>query len=72
VGRHEIVQLTRMLEQIAANFCWETDQERAAAAVAAHIKRFWSPQMRAQMADAAAAGSISLGPVALAATRLLD
>lgn len=72
MGRHELAHLRQMLEQIAANFCWETDQERAAGAVAAHMKRFWSPDMRAQVAVAAASGSIELGPVALAATRLLD
>ncbi|MBK6286509.1 MAG: formate dehydrogenase subunit delta [Pseudomonadales bacterium] len=72
MGQHELVHLSRMLEQIAANFCWESDQERAAAAVAAHIKRFWSPDLRAQVVAAATSGSISPGPVARAAIRQLD
>jgi formate dehydrogenase subunit delta len=71
MGRHELAHLTQMLEQIAANFSWESDEERAASAVAAHLRRFWSPEMRAQVVSASAAHDIELSPLAGAAVRKL-
>jgi formate dehydrogenase subunit delta len=53
---HELAHALKMLEQIAANFAWDEDPERAAAAVASHLKRFWSPEMRRMIVDAVRAG----------------
>jgi len=67
MGRHELEHLARMLEQIAANFAHESDRERAAEAVASHLRRFWAPEMRAQVVAAHAAGALSLSSLAAAA-----
>lgn len=45
----DVDKLVRMANQIAANFDGGTDEARAVAGVADHIKRFWSPQMRKQI-----------------------
>ncbi|MDX9873553.1 MAG: formate dehydrogenase subunit delta [Spongiibacteraceae bacterium] len=35
-----------MANQIARNFEFEQDEEKAVAAIATHIQRFWAPLMR--------------------------
>ncbi|WP_063837112.1 formate dehydrogenase subunit delta [Phaeacidiphilus oryzae] len=66
----------RMANGIAAHF-GRAAGERAAEAVADHIRRFWDPSMRARLrgllADGAggAGGGHGLDPLALAAARLL-
>jgi formate dehydrogenase subunit delta len=42
-------KLVRMANQIAANFDGGSDEAKAAAGVAYHIGRFWSPLMRQQI-----------------------
>ena len=64
MSSHELDHALKMLEQIAANFAWDEDPERAAAAVAAHIKRFWSPEMRRMVAEAASRGDCTLSALA--------
>ena len=64
MSQHELQHAVKMLEQIAANFAWDEDQERAAGAVASHIKRFWSPEMRRMVAAAAAKGDCEFSPLA--------
>lgn len=60
MGQHELKHQLQMTEQIVANFGWESDDERAVAAIAAHIQRFWTPSMRAQMkVHASAQGELS-------------
>jgi formate dehydrogenase subunit delta len=56
---HERDHALQMLEQICANFSWEKNPEVAAAAVAAHIKRFWTPAMRRMVCEAVSAGDAS-------------
>jgi formate dehydrogenase subunit delta len=62
----------RMLNQIAANFSWDDDPARAAAAVADHLRRFWSPQMREQLLRADADGALDLDPLARRALHMLE
>lgn len=44
-------KLVRMANQIAANFEGGSDEGQAVAGVADHIRRFWSPSMRAQLVE---------------------
>ncbi len=60
--------LARMSNQIAANFAF-LDNDRAAAAVADHIAKFWPSSMRAELIDAE--GNDSLGPLVVAAVERL-
>jgi formate dehydrogenase subunit delta len=71
MGQHALTHLLKMLEQIAANFAWDDDVDRAAAAVAAHLRRFWAPEMRRQLSEAHARGLVELSPLARAAVALL-
>ena len=60
--------LLRMANQIAANFAY-LEAESAAPAVAAHLRHFWSPLMRAELVQGA--GDAGLSPLARAAAELL-
>jgi len=71
MSSHELEHALKMLEQITANFAWDEDAERAAAAVAAHIKRFWTPDMRRMVVQALAGGEVELSPRAARSVRLL-
>ena len=64
MSTHELAHALKMLEQIAANFAWDEDRERAATAVASHLKRFWSPEMRRMVVEAAAAQQVELSELA--------
>jgi len=68
---HLLESEIRMLNQIATNFAWDADEQRAAAAVVDHLQRFWSPQMRQQLLRADADGVLELNPVARIALRML-
>lgn len=46
-GGHEHDHARRMLRQIAANLGAAEDEGPAAVAVASHLRRFWTPGMRA-------------------------
>ena len=62
-------KLVRMANQIATFFAHE-GTERGAASVADHLKKFWDPRMRAELAAAVAEGrAAGLDPIALAAVR---
>ena len=63
MSHHERDHALQMLEQICANFGWEKDEDTAAAAVASHIKRFWTPVMCKAVADAVAAGEATPSPL---------
>lgn len=67
MNSHEVDHAREMLEQIAANYAWDEDAARAAAAVASHVTRFWPPGMRHRLASAVAAGEYALSPLAAAA-----
>jgi formate dehydrogenase subunit delta len=60
----------RMANQIAANFR-HVPGDRAAEAIAAHIRRFWDPRMRGRLLELVGCGADGLDPVVLAAAQLL-
>ena len=55
--------LVRMANQIADFFRLKPEDE-AVASTADHIKKFWEPRMRAQMAEHLAHGAAGLNPIA--------
>jgi len=63
-------RLVTMANQIAGFFA-AYPEERAIAATADHMRQFWDPRMRADLARIAAEVESGLSPVALAAARSL-
>ena len=62
-------KLFRMVNQIAGFFSHE-GPERGAASVADHLRKFWDPRMRAEIAAAVDEGRAEgLDPIALSAVR---
>lgn len=57
-------KLVRMTNQIAANFYTGDDADKAAAAVADHLRRFWSSQMKREIVECRKAGGSGLSEVA--------
>jgi formate dehydrogenase subunit delta len=55
--------LVRMANQIADFFRLQPEPD-AIAATADHIRKFWDPRMRAQMAEHLAHGGAGLNPIA--------
>jgi len=55
-----IDQLVRMANEIASFFISAADEGEAANSVAAHIKSFWDPRMRAQIVAHYRAGGAGL------------
>jgi len=72
MATHEQQHALKMLEQIAANFAWDEDAPRAAAAVASHLRRFWSPDMRRMAVAALADPALDLSPLARRALESLQ
>ncbi|MDI3389566.1 formate dehydrogenase subunit delta [Streptomyces sp. B-S-A8] len=60
----------RMANQIAANFR-HVPGDRAAEAIAAHIRLFWDPRMRRRLLEVADRQADDLDAVVLVATQLL-
>jgi formate dehydrogenase subunit delta len=60
--------LVRMANQIAAN-CRHLPPPQDVAGVATHLRSFWAPSMRAELADWLAAGGEGLDPLAAEAVR---
>jgi formate dehydrogenase subunit delta len=56
----------RMANEIAAQFRY-LPAERAADAVATHLRTFWEPRMRGQLLEYAAAGGPGLDPLVIEA-----
>lgn len=59
-----VEKLARMANQIAANFEYGPNKAQAVADVADHLLRFWSPGMRAELAEGHARGDVELKEVA--------
>ena len=57
-------KLIRMANQIAANFEYGADAKKAASGVADHLRRFWTPDMRAQIVDYRGRGGTELSEIA--------
>ncbi|MGE0007229.1 MAG: formate dehydrogenase subunit delta [Parvibaculaceae bacterium] len=62
--------IKRMANQIARAFA-TYPEDQAVAETANHIKSFWDPRMRRQLAEVIARDAGALSPVALAAGRKL-
>ena len=63
-------KLVRMANQIGQFFKSQPHDE-ALAGIADHLRSFWTPKMRRQIADLAAAGGAGLDPLTLDAVRRL-
>lgn len=66
-----IERLVAMANDISAFFAAEPDKEEAARGAASHIKRFWDPRMRQQIAAHHRTGGSGLSDVARAAIGLI-
>ncbi len=66
----ESTRLVHMANQIAAFFRAYPEGE-AVTATAAHIRQFWDPRMRAQLAKHVEAGGDGLNAISLAAAKRL-
>lgn len=66
----DITRLVYMANQIA-DFFKSYPEEEAIAGVENHLRQFWDPRMRAQLMKHLEAGGAGLGPISLAASRLL-
>ena len=60
----DVEKLVRMANQIATNFDYGSDKEKVAAAVADHLTRFWTPEMRALVIEGHRKNLIDLSPIA--------
>jgi formate dehydrogenase subunit delta len=60
-----------MANDIAAFFAADPDPAAAAEQVAAHLKKFWEPRMRAEIRRHADAGGEGLSPLALRSVKRL-
>jgi formate dehydrogenase subunit delta len=67
----DVEKLVRMANQIAANFDYGSDKEKVAAAVADHLKRFWTPEMCALVIEGHKKNLIDLSPIAARAVEKL-
>jgi NADH-dependant formate dehydrogenase delta subunit FdsD len=59
-----VEKLAHMANQIAANFAHGPHAAEAVADVADHLLRFWTPEMRAELAESHARGAVELTRVA--------
>jgi hypothetical protein len=59
-----INKLVRMANQIADNFDYGTDKEKAAAGVFDHLSRFWTPEMKQAIIEYRQRGESGLSAVA--------
>ena len=67
----DIDKLVKMANQIAANSDYGSDKEKIAAVVADHLKRFWTPEMRAAVIEGHSKKLLDLSPVAVRAVEVL-
>lgn len=58
----QIHHLVRMANQIAVNFGEQRNAGQAAARTREHLKKFWTRDMRRQLAEYAATGGEALSP----------
>ena len=66
-----VEKLVKMANQIAANSDYGSDKEKVAAVVADHLKRFWTPEMRAAVIEGHSKKLLDLSPVAVRAVEVL-
>jgi formate dehydrogenase subunit delta len=66
-----VVQMTKMVNDIAAFFEAESGREKAIEDVAGHMRRFWDPRMRREIVAHFAKGGDGLSEVSRAAVAKL-
>jgi formate dehydrogenase subunit delta len=66
----KFADIKRMANQIAVNF-QSYPEDQAITETANHIKAFWDPRMRKQLAEVIAQDQAALNPIALAAGKKL-
>ena len=66
-----VEKLVKMANQIAANSDYGSDKEKVATVVADHLKRFWTPEMRAAVIEGHSKKLLDLSPVAVRAVEVL-
>jgi formate dehydrogenase subunit delta len=64
-------KLVRMANQIADNFDFGSDQDKAIAGVVDHLTRFWTPDMKEAIIEQQRNGTIGLNEIAAAAVKSL-
>jgi formate dehydrogenase subunit delta len=57
-------KLVRMANQIAANFEYGPDKDKAVEGTVDHLRRFWNPLMRKEIVEFAASDDAKLNEVA--------
>ena len=68
----KVEKLVRMANQIAANFEYGPDKNKAAEGVADHLSRFWTPSMLTQIVEYHRDGGTELTEVAALAVAKLS
>jgi formate dehydrogenase subunit delta len=69
---HTMSPQVRMANEIALQFQHWDDKEAAATAIANHIRKFWTPRMRADLLDRVATQPRSIDPLAISAAQQLQ
>ena len=64
-------KLVKMANQIAANSDYGPDKGKIAGAVADHLTRFWTPEMRAAIVAGHSKNQLDLSPMAARAVEIL-
>jgi len=67
----DVEKLVKMANQIAANSDYGPDKGKIAAAVADHLTRFWTPEMRAAIVAGHSKNLLDLSPMAARAVEIL-
>jgi formate dehydrogenase subunit delta len=65
----ETDNLVRMANRIGEFFDAMPDREEALDGIATHLRKFWEPRMRRQLAEHLRAGGAGLDPIVLEALR---
>jgi formate dehydrogenase subunit delta len=63
--------LVNMINQIAKNFSYVDEKEKAAGLVAEHITKFWEPRMKQQLVACIEQGGHGMSDVSLMAAKLV-
>jgi len=71
VGSDGTNKLVRMANQIADNFDYGADDDKAVAGVVDHLMRFWTPDMKEAIIDLERRGGAGLNEIAASAVRAL-
>jgi formate dehydrogenase subunit delta len=67
----DVDKLVKMANQIAANLDYGPDKEKVVTATAEHLKRYWTPAMRALVIDGQSKKVLELSPLAARAVEKL-